>query len=1256
MNQIKSLFLLLCAVFLHFQSTAQVTLLQESFETDGRGIRYETELDDNPALRAWWGPTNLNPAPQHAETIGAGTRDGSWYWAGENTQESLRFRWNKDGFVTLNALNVSSYSLLDVQIALGMSRFGENQWTKDNFIMVEYNMDDTGWNIIGLFRGNNPTAEFGGQLKQDTDNNLVTFGPFGTEVTGTFADFTFPIPVTGTSLQVRVRTNCWRQQEFGFDNIRIRGILCPNLTFEAASVSTCPGANGGAIIIVDPVGGTAPYLYSIDNGDSYQASASFTNLAAGTYQARIKDANGCESIVKNPTIEARDNIAPIVSCPADIVSNSDPGICSAVVPFTASATDNCDSDVAITYSQNPGTAFDVGTTTVNVTATDDSGRMGNCSFDVTVNDLEAPELTCNNAISVDLDNDGQYTFFTNFALTNIVTFFTDNCGTSGNVNADRVTLNCDDVGNLDVKFFFFDIHGNERDCTVDVTVNDPNGACNQPPVANCKNITVSTAPNTCEASVTPAQVDDNSSDPDGDALQLSLDDSGPFAVGTHTVELTVSDGNLSATCTAMVTVNDNQNPSITCPADITVSNDPGLCSAVVDFSPASASDNCDNNLDISYSQAPGTAFDVGTTTVTITVKDDFDNPDDCSFSVTVNDTEAPSFSNCPGNISVSNDTGDCGADVTWTAPSFDDNCPGTISSSTYDSGDFFPVGQTVVTYSGSDAAGNDASNCAFTVTVNDTEVPTFSNCPDPINLFNDEGACGAVATWTAPVFEDNCPEESFNATHIPGAVFPVGTTTVTYSGSDKAGNPAVDCSFTVSVTDTEDPRINCPADISMGTDPGVCGAQITFTPAIASDNCEVAQLKARYRPVDENGSTLGSWSSRVVNPSGFFPVGRYQVQWRAKDIYGNKETCSHYVDVYDDEDPQAVCKDLTIDFNGEQDISLSVNQVWDEAASSDNCGSVAFVSADLTIGCEELGNTVAIPVTIQDEAGNEDDCTAYVDVIGLPCGWSEGPDDGSLNCAGQTTSDYDVDDESFTLTSDGCWPAFRQPDKATYVYHPLCGDGTLTAELASINTSGYAGLMARESLDPLARRAGVLKNFSTRSVRREYRASYGGIVSQSRSNRSRVKWLRITRQGNQIKSYTSTNGVSWRLLYRITYTNLEDCIYVGMMAYSLNGSAEVKAVFKNVTLSGSGTLAGGILRDPTSAMPEELTAWSGLRDVENGTLEVFPNPASEQAQLVLDNFQDKPAQLIVRDAFGKTVRQIDLDSAMGVNMPLEVQD
>ncbi len=539
---------------------------------------------------------------------------------------------------------------------------------------------------------------------------------------------------------------------------------------------------------------------------------------------------------------------------------------------------------------------------------------------------------------------------------------------------------------------------------------------------------------------------------------------------------------------------------------------------------------------------------------------------------------------------------------------------------------------------------------------NDTEDPVFSNCPNDINLFNDEGDCGAIVTWTPPILEDNCPSATASASHDSGDFFPVGSTTVTYSGSDAAGNDAEDCTFKVSITDIQKPMLACPANIFQGTDPGVCGAQVDFTPPIANDNCELDEVKARYRLVNENGVALGGWTSRVLDPSGYFPVGRFQVQWRAKDIYGNKRTCSHFLEVYDDEDPIAVCKDLTVDFNGEEDIHLTASQVWDEAASSDNCGYVEFVSADLTISCEELGNTVAIPVTIKDEAGNEDDCTAYVDVIGLPCGWSEGPNDGSLNCDGQTTSDYDVPDETFTLTSEGCWHDCRDADKATYVYHPLCGDGSLTAKLDNINRNGYAGLMARESLDPWARRAGVLKNYSTRRVRREWRASYGGIVSQAQSSRSRVKWLRIVRDGNQIKSYTSTNGTYWRLLYKVTYPNLDECIYVGMMTYSLNGSALVEAEFESVTLSGSGTVAGDLSDNGISVTPEDLNAWGTVGNVGNGTIDIFPNPASGQAQLILEDFQDEPAQLFVRDAFGKVVRQIDLDSAIGVVMPLDVQD
>jgi hypothetical protein len=41
--------------------------------------------------------------------------------------------------------------------------------------------------------------------------------------------------------------------------------------------------------------GVAPYTYSMDGGKSYQANATFSNLAAGAYQAIVKDATGCTS-------------------------------------------------------------------------------------------------------------------------------------------------------------------------------------------------------------------------------------------------------------------------------------------------------------------------------------------------------------------------------------------------------------------------------------------------------------------------------------------------------------------------------------------------------------------------------------------------------------------------------------------------------------------------------------------------------------------------------------------------------------------------------------------------------------------------------------------------------------------------------------------------------------------------------------------------------------------------------------------------
>ncbi|HPE87092.1 MAG TPA: HYR domain-containing protein, partial [Bacteroidales bacterium] len=104
---------------------------------------------------------------------------------------------------------------------------------------------------------------------------------------------------------------------------------------------------------------------------------------------------------------------------------------------------------------------------------------------------------------------------------------------------------------------------------------------------------------------------------------------------------------------------DETNPTLTCPADITVSNDAGNCSAVVSYSTPTGSDNCAGSSTLQTGGLPsGSAFPVGTTTNTFEVTDASGNTTTCSFTVTVNDTENPTLT-CPADITVSNDAGNC---------------------------------------------------------------------------------------------------------------------------------------------------------------------------------------------------------------------------------------------------------------------------------------------------------------------------------------------------------------------------------------------------------------------------------------------------------------------------------------------------------------------------------------------------------------------------------------------------------------------
>ncbi|HEY3052105.1 MAG TPA: HYR domain-containing protein [Thermoanaerobaculia bacterium] len=158
--------------------------------------------------------------------------------------------------------------------------------------------------------------------------------------------------------------------------------------------------------------------------------------------------------------------------------------------------------------------------------------------------------------------------------------------------------------------------------------------------------------------------------------------------------------------------------TVTCPANITVSNDPNQCGAVVTYPAATTTGSCGT---INASPASGSFFPVGDTTVTVTST----AGPSCSFIVTVNDTQSPAIT-CPADITAPA-TSTSGATVNYTTPASSDNCPGvgpvTCAPA---SGSTFAIGNNTVTCMATDGAGN-IGTCSFAVNVTaPANVPTLS--------------------------------------------------------------------------------------------------------------------------------------------------------------------------------------------------------------------------------------------------------------------------------------------------------------------------------------------------------------------------------------------------------------------------------------------------------------------------------------------------------------------------------------------------
>ncbi len=353
-------------------------------------------------------------------------------------------------------------------------------------------------------------------------------------------------------------------------------------------------------------------------------------------------------------------------------------------------------------------------------------------------------------------------------------------------------------------------------------------------------------------------------------------------------------------------------PIINCPGDQMVNASPGACEAPFGFATPTALDPNGGTVTVTQTMgapSPG-PYPVGVTIIEFTATND-DAPNEtttCQFTITVVDNEAPTIT-CPADISQSNDVGVCGANVTVPAPTIMDNCPvvannpppvanspttnflgtgqlantptviagtqmsigGDVTLTATFTGDFSfpgesfdlqgPDGSLVLSDSSNTADCPAAPNQAV-VTIPEatwngwvtTFGPdlTFTLLADPqVNPTLCAGGNNYSLSAEQGMATGSTLSNDYNGTNDASDFYPVGTTVVTWTYTDAAGNSA-DCTMNVTVTDDEAPQIQCIGE------PGVFNILEEF----------------------EGATTPAGWSTNVVSGnfdwefgSGDMPIG-----------------------------------------------------------------------------------------------------------------------------------------------------------------------------------------------------------------------------------------------------------------------------------------------------------------------------------------------------------------------------------------------
>lgn len=662
-----------------------------------------------------------------------------------------------------------------------------------------------------------------------------------------------------------------------------------------------------------------------------------------------------------------------LDCPNDIVVDNDPDQCRAIVNWTPPTIDSCQGGMITETlpSQSSGDFFDVGTTNISYTATNENGSTANCDFTITVNDTQSPSLTCPEDITVVGDANG------NSIVNNIGLIAQDD-----NCDIDQVSYNIVDSSNTSVANGLNDASGETFPAgmnTVSYTVTDIYG----------NDSTCSFIVNSLRESQ--LVIIDISSD-----QILECSDS------LYTLEIRVQDSALLKSLQFSLNWNQgilafnsvepsdqpltpNSNYSGITMGSIDMAGEMGYLLSTPGGTPYQFVDG-ELLFTISFNileRSPSSVL-CGSNPLILQATDPADNevPVSCNSATSqyAQDDQGANLisETCPDTLTFFANSMTCMARVDYDLPLFNDDCDGdSLVSNTLLSGFSPPSNLGLGTYLNihgyTDAEENlSVEQCTTIIIVNDTVAPSIdcNMASTDVYLDNLGNVIVDINSLYSSATDDCSNEVNVTADNIDFDCSEIGMQTIVLTATDESEN-STSCAVSVNILDTLPPNITCQARTLSINEDGILETTPSQFVSSSADNCGTVNLQISQTNFDcQNvGDTLS--------------ITIYGI-----DDENNVDSCLTSLIVVDDILPEIQCpRDVMTE------TLLDSIQIFDLSPTfvDDNCDDfqVRYELTGATTGMglnDASGRFFNIGITqvgyyIDDIGGNVDSCFFDVEVV-----------------------------------------------------------------------------------------------------------------------------------------------------------------------------------------------------------------------------------------------------------------------------------